>query len=127
MNDTKPLHIAPISQDLPDGVLRAPVPRVLLGNTGLSVSRAGFGVLPMGPAQLALPLEEGARLINHAMDCGINFFDTAQYYRTYPYLRLALQYRNQAPSSRPIGHTDLAGGSAPTQWSAPAEIGRAHV
>ncbi|MDD6816858.1 MAG: hypothetical protein PUE84_10480, partial [Firmicutes bacterium] len=31
---------------LPDGALRAPVPRVLLGNTGLSVSRAGFGVLP---------------------------------------------------------------------------------
>ncbi|MGN0714451.1 MAG: aldo/keto reductase [Anaerovoracaceae bacterium] len=98
---------------LPDGALRAPVPRVLLGNTGLSVSRAGFGVLPMGPAQLALPLEEGARLISYAMDCGINFFDTAQYYRTYPYLRLALQRRDQAPGSRPIGHADQAGGSEP--------------
>lgn len=106
---------------LPDGALRAPVPRVLLGNTGLSVSRAGFGVLPMGPAQLALPLEEGARLISYAMDCGINFFDTAQYYRTYPYLRLALQRRDQAPSSRPIGHADPAGGPEPrhaSQWSA---------
>ncbi|MGN1414124.1 MAG: aldo/keto reductase [Anaerovoracaceae bacterium] len=111
-----------------DGALRAPVPRVLLGNTGLSVSRAGFGVLPMGPAQLALPLEEGARLISYAMDCGINFFDTAQYYRTYPYLRLALQHRDQAPSSRsatsewsePAGCPKPAGPEHASEWSDPA-------
>ena len=149
MNNTKPLHTHSISRNRPDGALRngsrpntnlpdgvlrntnrpdaslpagalrAPVPRVLLGNTGLSVSRAGFGVLPMGPAQLALPLEEGARLISYAMDCGINFFDTAQYYRTYPYLRLALQRRDQSPSSRPIGHADPAGGPEhASEWSA---------
>ena len=138
MNHTKPSHIDALwhpnntqenpkesPQDNPQGNPQAPVPQVLLGNTGLSVSRAGFGVLPMGPAQLALPLEEGARLISYAMDCGINFFDTAQYYRTYPYLRLALQRRDQAPSSRPIGHTDLAGGSVPDHWPAPA--GREHI
>ena len=61
-----------------------------LGNTGLSVSRAGFGVLPMGPAQLALPLEEGAELLLYGMQAGMNFFDTAEYYQTYPYLRLAM-------------------------------------
>lgn len=72
--------------------------QVLLGQTGLSVSRAGFGVLPMGPAQLALPVEEGALLISYALDAGINFFDTAQYYRTYPYLRMALQKRDSSPS-----------------------------
>lgn len=110
------------NMNLPDGALRAPVPRVLLGNTDLSVSRAGFGVLPMGPAQLALPLEEGARLISYAMDCGINFFDTAQYYRTYPYLRLALQRRDQAPSSHLIGHTDQAGGSDQAERSTPAGL-----
>ena len=138
MNHTKPSHIDALwhpnntqenpkesPQDNPQGNPQAPVPQVLLGYTGLSVSRAGFGVLPMGPAQLALPLEEGARLISYAMDCGINFFDTAQYYRTYPYLRLALQCRDQAPSSRPIGHTDLAGGSVPDHWPAPA--GREHI
>ena len=138
MNHTKPSHIDALwhpnntqenpkesPQDNPQGNPQAPVPQVLLGNTGLSVSRAGFGVLPMGPAQLALPFEEGARLISYAMDCGINFFDTAQYYRTYPYLRLALQCRDQAPSSRPIGHTDLAGGSMPDHWPAPA--GREHI
>lgn len=63
----------------------------LLGNTGIEVSIAGFGVLPMGPSQLALPVEEGAKLIQYALNHGINFIDTAQYYRTYPYIRKALE------------------------------------
>ena len=62
-----------------------------LGNTQLTVSRAGFGVLPMGPAQLSLPLEEGADLILRGLEAGFNFFDTAEYYQTYPYLRLAME------------------------------------
>ena len=70
----------------------------ILGNTGLSVSRAGFGVLPMGPAQLALPLEEGARVLLHGMKAGISFFDTAEYYQTYPYLRLAMDLWQAAGS-----------------------------
>ncbi len=64
--------------------------KVTLGKTGLSVSVCGFGVLPMGPAQLALPVAEGASIIRHALDHGINFLDTAQYYKTYPYIREAL-------------------------------------
>ena len=62
-----------------------------LGNTGIEVTVAGFGVLPMGPSQLALPLEEGAAILRHALDCGIRFIDTAQYYNTYPYIRKALE------------------------------------
>ena len=65
--------------------------KTLLGNTGLSVSIAGFGVLPMGPSQLALPVEEGANIIKYAIKQGINFLDTAQYYRTYPYIKEALK------------------------------------
>ena len=63
----------------------------VLGNTGLEVSIAGFGVLPMGPSQLALPLEDGAEIIRYALRNGINFIDTAQYYRTYPYIKRALE------------------------------------
>ena len=63
----------------------------MLGNTGIEVSIAGFGVLPMGPSQLALPLEEGAGIIRYALKHGINFLDTAQYYRTYPYIARALE------------------------------------
>ena len=65
--------------------------KVMLGNTGLQVSRAGFGVLPMGPSQLALPVDEGAQIIKYAIKNGINFLDTAQYYRTYPYIKKALE------------------------------------
>jgi len=68
--------------------------KVLLGNTGISVSRAGFGVLPMGPSQLALPVDEGAEIIKYALKNGINFLDTAQYYRTYPYIKKALEGEN---------------------------------
>ena len=62
-----------------------------LGNTGIEVSAAGFGVLPMGPSQLALPIDEGAEIIRYALKHGINFLDTAQYYRTYPYISKALE------------------------------------
>ena len=65
--------------------------KTFLGNTGIEVSIAGFGVLPMGPSQLALPVEEGAEIIRYALKHGINFLDTAQYYRTYPYISKALE------------------------------------
>ena len=65
--------------------------KVLLGNTGIEVSIAGFGILPMGPSQLALPVEEGAKIIQYAFERGINFIDTAQYYRAYPYISKALE------------------------------------
>lgn len=65
--------------------------RIQLGKTGIRVSPVGYGVLPMGPGQLALPVDEGAELICYALSKGINFIDTAQYYRTYPYIRRALE------------------------------------
>lgn len=65
--------------------------KVQLGQTGILVSPVGCGVLPMGPGQLALPVEEGAKLICYALSKGINFIDTAQYYKTYPYIHRALE------------------------------------
>lgn len=65
--------------------------KVKLGNTDIEVSIAGFGVLPIGPSQLALPVEEGAKIIKYALEHGFNFLDTAQYYRTYPYIQRALE------------------------------------
>lgn len=51
-----------------------------LGNTEISVSRAGFGVLALGQNHKALSDEEGAQLLLYGLERGINFFDTAQYY-----------------------------------------------
>lgn len=64
--------------------------KTVLGRTGIEVSVAGFGVLPIGPSQLALPVEEGAAVLRYALEKGINFIDTAQYYRAYPYIKTAL-------------------------------------
>lgn len=61
-----------------------------LGSTALSVSRLCFGALTIGPLQADLPEAQGARLIREAYDLGVNFFDTAQLYRTYPQLRAGL-------------------------------------
>lgn len=68
-----------------------------LGKTGLLVSSIGFGVLTIGDNQLNLPLSEGANVVRHGLERGINFLDTAQCYRTYPYIREALKGTNYDP------------------------------
>lgn len=69
--------------------------KVCLGNTNIEVSRVGMGILPMGPAQLALSIEEGAQIIDYGLSQGINFIDTAQYYDAYPYIKEALDLRTK--------------------------------
>lgn len=68
--------------------------RSVLGKTNIEVSYIGMGVLPIGPNQLCLPLKEGAEVVRYALEQGIIFFDTAQYYRTYPYIKEALKGTN---------------------------------
>lgn len=62
-----------------------------LGRTGISVSRMCFGTLTVGPLQAGLPLEAGAEVLVRAIQQGVNFFDTAQLYETYPYIRRAME------------------------------------
>ena len=61
-----------------------------LGKTGLCVSQYCFGSLTLGPLAAHLSLEQGAALLREAFSLGVTFVDTAQYYQTYPYIRLAL-------------------------------------
>lgn len=60
--------------------------RRVLGGSGFTVSRLCFGVLTMGPLQAHLPLDVGADLLRAAYELGVNFYDTAELYGTYPYL-----------------------------------------
>lgn len=69
----------------------------ILGNTGLEVTELCFGTLPMGPLQKNLELSEGAELIAAALKNGINFIDTAQFYKTYPYIREAIKISGIRP------------------------------
>ena len=88
-----------------------------LGQTGLIVSCVGIGALPMGPGQLDLPPDEGAAVICGALRRGINFIDTAQYYRTYPYIRRALEVMGFVTGENPCG----AGHSAAQPYEADAQ------
>ena len=58
-----------------------------LGGTGIRVSRLCFGSLTVGPLQANLPVREGAAIISHALDGGVNFIDTADLYNNYEYIR----------------------------------------
>ncbi len=64
----------------------------VLGNTGLKVSQLCFGVLPLGPLQINISPDDGGELMLAAMENGVNFFDTAQSYQTYPHLAKALRH-----------------------------------
>jgi aryl-alcohol dehydrogenase-like predicted oxidoreductase len=62
-----------------------------LGQTGIKVSRLCFGALTIGPLQAALPVSSGAAVIRRALEAGVNFIDTAEYYRTYTYIYEAIR------------------------------------
>ncbi|WP_432401088.1 aldo/keto reductase [Wukongibacter sp. M2B1] len=62
----------------------------ILGKSDIRVSKLCFGALTIGPLQANLPIDEGARVINEAIDRGVNFIDTAQLYKTYPHIKRAL-------------------------------------
>ncbi len=69
--------------------------RVELGKTGIEVSRLGIGTgtgLPSGHcAQALMDKNELARLLLYALDSGINLWDTAFQYNTYPHIKEALK------------------------------------
>lgn len=60
--------------------------RRLLGSTGIEVSRMCLGTLTVGSLQMGLPPEQGADIFQAAYDAGVNFFDSAQIYGSYPHL-----------------------------------------
>lgn len=62
-----------------------------LGNTGIAVSQMCFGSLTIGPLQKNKTLHESREIIAAALDCGVNFFDTADLYNNYDHLRQAIQ------------------------------------
>ena len=61
-----------------------------LGNTDIFVTPVGMGVLTVGRTQLNLSVEAGSQIVCHALERGINFLDTAEFYETYPYIKRAL-------------------------------------
>lgn len=65
-----------------------------LGNTNLVVSPICFGTLTVGPVQGNLSVPDGGEILAFGIEQGINFFDTAQLYQTYPYIKYAMNRAN---------------------------------
>ena len=53
---------------------------IILGKTGMKVSKIGFGCAPLGNEYGDLDDREGVRAVHAAIDAGVNFFDTSPYY-----------------------------------------------
>jgi len=69
----------------------------VLGKTGIEVTELCFGVLPIGPLQKNIPVEEGSDTIALALQEGINFLDTAQVYKTYHHIKRAMEKTGTRP------------------------------
>jgi len=71
---------------------RTAVDQVALGKTGLKLSRLGFGTgSNSGNVQFALGQENFNTLIRYAYDQGITYFDCAQSYRTFEWMKGAIK------------------------------------
>ncbi len=51
-----------------------------LGNTGLGLSKLGFGGSPLGGVFRPIDESEGIRAVHTAIDLGVNYFDVAPFY-----------------------------------------------
>jgi aryl-alcohol dehydrogenase-like predicted oxidoreductase len=66
------------------------VPKANLGNTGLKVSKLGFGTVDFG-TPLNLSPNEGGRILLESYKLGVNFWDTSDDYGTHPHVASALK------------------------------------
>lgn len=93
---------------------------------GLPVSRLCYGTLTIGPLQRNMTPPEGGRLLIHALQKGIIFFDTAELYGTYPHLRIMLREKRDAVIATKCYAWDRA--TAEASWAKAArELGRDYV
>ena len=62
----------------------------ILGRTGIEVTELCFGALPMGPLQKNVSPVECSEMLIKALQQGVNFVDTAQMYKTYKPIKMAM-------------------------------------
>jgi len=72
-----------------------PTARVVLGKTGIETSLIGMGTGTVGSGQSSNQTKLGVkgftRVVRHALDQGVNFFDVADQYGSHVFLREALK------------------------------------
>jgi aryl-alcohol dehydrogenase-like predicted oxidoreductase len=74
---------------------KSPTDMVTLGKSGVQVSLVGMGTGSVGSGQASnqtrLGVKEFTRVVRHALDHGVRFFDVADQYGSHVYLREALK------------------------------------
>ena len=74
---------------------KSPTDKVTLGKTGIQVSLVGMGTGSVGSGQASnqtrLGVKGFTRVVRHALDRGVCFFDVADQYGSHTYLREALK------------------------------------
>ncbi len=65
--------------------------KIDIGASGISVSELCHGTLIMGALQANLEPSEGAKAVRRSFELGVNFYDTAARYGTYPHLAQGLR------------------------------------
>jgi 1-deoxyxylulose-5-phosphate synthase len=85
----------PLATAAPARRIHSPTDQVVLGKTGVKTSLIGLGTGSVGVKrssnQVKLGQEKFTRLVRHAYDRGITYFDTADQYGSHIYLREALR------------------------------------
>ena len=71
--------------------------KIILGRSGIEVTELCFGTLPIGPLQKNASAEEASDIIAHGLRSGITFVDTAQVYKTYSQISLAMRQSHIIP------------------------------
>jgi len=78
-----------------DPSVKSPTDRVALGRSGLKVSLVGIGTGSIGYARRSNQTQLGqaafTKLMRHAFDRGVNFFDLADAYGSHPFFREAMR------------------------------------
>jgi 1-deoxyxylulose-5-phosphate synthase len=102
-----------IARGAAEATKRTAVDQVTLGKTGIKLSRLGMGTgSKNGDVQRALGKDGFNRLIRYAYDQGITYIDTADAYRTHPFVadaikglpreKLFIQSKMQASPEKPL-------------------------
>ena len=67
------------------------IPVVKLGDTGLKVSKLGFGTYDFGRQPLGISPKKGGQILFEAYKLGVNFWDTSDDYVSHPHVAAALK------------------------------------
>lgn len=88
-----------------EGALTPLTRRVAYGGTGLEVSRLCWGTGLMAVLQHNLSHAEAARILVRGFELGVNFWDTADGYKTHPHVAEALRQVGAAHRERIVINT----------------------